>query len=958
MLIPGIGLSQNALFQFSIDEGLTRSNVTVVFEDSRGILWVGTKGGGVYQLSGGRFMQDPEILRHTGYDIIDIHESEDGILYIQSGVGIVVHDGYRTRILPLSTDTVFSMTVCGNEVWYSDSSAVYRHANDNTRRIAQGRQYLLECRSGEAVLIAGNQLVTGGIERDLPLAATPQWSATYADEAALLLASAEGSILHSTEGDFMQYRVSLGGITCLREGGLGDIWVGSTTGLFVYHPADDLLQPMGEHNRLSSHINTLHFDRQNNLWIGTRDHGLLQYRGEPIARSRIADAADKRFVKARGSRHSALWITGTDGAVFRYDATADSMVRWTLREGGYQDIRAFFPDRFNRQWFVSVQGTLMVHIDTAIIDLGSEPVNGGIAIMSGDPAGRMWIESTGGKITVMGLAPKPGTRLLTFEGRQITGDSLTDGVVALFPHQKYEMVRVGNHTISAIAEGKCQVLYRTQRNILSAELSADGTLWMGLRGGGVMKSTLKQPAEPVTLIAPRFLQPYDILFIHKEKGSLWLGTERSILRLRLAPDESGIEEITTVYQAQNAEFDPGKFTLTTDGILAVLTPHDMLQIPTTSAIAMRNAPKVYISSVAVSGQELQKTPYAQILGGFGKQKEELVLPYRENAIAFSYAAATTEPGPLTFQWKLKGAFEDWSAPSVRNLVQFVGLAPGAYAFDVRVCNALGKCSMLAFPWSFTIRTALYHHWWFWVLLAAAVVLLVAALVRRRISTLKKQAQEEQERLRMQLKSLEMEQKALQLQMNPHFIFNVMQTIQAQMQRNHFAKARHSMSHFARLMRSMLDLSRRKEITLEEELEFLKVYLDLENACSGHPFEYNLTVARDVETFAITIPPMLIQPVVENAIKHGTTADNPHIDIEFYDDKDLLTCIVRDNGRGFSETDVDKEHSTALHIIRERIAAMGPQGELRIGQSTSGGAEITLVIPQNARSGHQESAGKR
>lgn len=339
------------------------------------------------------------------------------------------------------------------------------------------------------------------------------------------------------------------------------------------------------------------------------------------------------------------------------------------------------------------------------------------------------------------------------------------------------------------------------------------------------------------------------------------------------------------------------------------------------------------------------------IGGFTRREEPLSLPYRQNTIAFTFESAGAGAGQLSYQWRLADLMPEWSSPGAGQFVQFAGLPPGEYRFEIMVCDALNRCDVLAEPYLFVVERALWHHWWFWLALIVIIGIIGFIVVRRRIRSMELREEQKRRVLEARIKALEMEQKALQLQMNPHFVFNVMQTIQSNMARNHFAKARHNMARFSGLMRTMLNLNRQKRVTLEDEIEFLEKYLQMENLCRAQPFTFRINVDENVETFAVEIPPMLIQPIVENAVKHGSAKDDAEIDVHFSESNDRLICEVRDNGPGFRQTEESDPESAGLDIIRERLRHLGPGATLHIsegkkdkGKNRSGGTTVTVEIP--------------
>ncbi|MGN6615645.1 MAG: sensor histidine kinase [Ilyomonas sp.] len=209
----------------------------------------------------------------------------------------------------------------------------------------------------------------------------------------------------------------------------------------------------------------------------------------------------------------------------------------------------------------------------------------------------------------------------------------------------------------------------------------------------------------------------------------------------------------------------------------------------------------------------------------------------------------------------------------------------------------------------------------YILLAINILSGIAILLYMRNAYIRKK-----ENLTYTNKLLEMEAKALSSQMNPHFIYNSLCTVQHLILINENQKAFDYISDFSLLMRQMLNNSRKSYVALEDEIDFLNRYLQLEKFRFSNSFNYRIQVDEALKVNGHCIPPMIIQPIIENAIKHGLAPkkekDNALLKIELSLHDDILECVVDDNGMGWKKTQPTfssaKYESTALNIIRERL----------------------------------------
>ena len=178
----------------------------------------------------------------------------------------------------------------------------------------------------------------------------------------------------------------------------------------------------------------------------------------------------------------------------------------------------------------------------------------------------------------------------------------------------------------------------------------------------------------------------------------------------------------------------------------------------------------------------------------------------------------------------------------------------------------------------------------------------------------------QKEILLKAKISDTELKALRLQMNPHFIFNSLNSISDYIQKNDTKKADYYLSKFGKLMRSILENSEVKEIPIAEEIKMLELYMQLEASRLNDKFSYEFKIDPAIDIENTFIPPLILQPFVENSIWHGLAKSNEtgKITIEITHNNDLLNCIVEDNGVGRTENLEKKNKSFGLKITKDRL----------------------------------------
>lgn len=256
--------------------------------------------------------------------------------------------------------------------------------------------------------------------------------------------------------------------------------------------------------------------------------------------------------------------------------------------------------------------------------------------------------------------------------------------------------------------------------------------------------------------------------------------------------------------------------------------------------------------------------------------------------------------------------------------------------------------------SISIERPLLRKIWFQWLLAIIIILILLILVKSYIRRLKQKNKTIQRQLELQNHLLDLEQKALRLQMNPHFMFNVLNGIKA-MARTKPKAMNSTINDFSALLRSTLTSSRKEKISLQDEIVALHHYIKLELQMAPTPFKYTINLKGEYAADDILIPPMLIQPFVENAIRHGIIPGNREgkLDIEFSTSETTLNVKISDNGIGIFKSQkvkMVKDHqSMALKVTKERLESISGKNSLKISEVKDHndnpiGTEVYLEIP--------------
>ncbi|MFC2096150.1 histidine kinase [Bacteroidota bacterium] len=306
----------------------------------------------------------------------------------------------------------------------------------------------------------------------------------------------------------------------------------------------------------------------------------------------------------------------------------------------------------------------------------------------------------------------------------------------------------------------------------------------------------------------------------------------------------------------------------------------------------------YLKSISVNNEKSDLTEVKDKDQWTNIPKSTLKFPYYKNSLTFEYDAITyLDPENINFKYKLEGFHQNWVNETKDRRVDFQNLKPGKYRLRIKIVNTFKNLSSQELSVSFIISSPLWAKWWFIGLGVIIVLLAIWSIIRVRTRNIRKK---ERIRTKISERITEFEMKALRAQMNPHFIFNAINSIQNYMLDNDIDAALNHLSDFAKLIRLTLDNVSKKQVALDDELSYLEYYLKLEQMRFDKKFDTEIILPSEFESRKIIIPSMILQPYVENSIKHGFVFkdDGGKIKLEFQiTDDNILKCVIEDNGIG-------------------------------------------------------------
>ena len=278
-----------------------------------------------------------------------------------------------------------------------------------------------------------------------------------------------------------------------------------------------------------------------------------------------------------------------------------------------------------------------------------------------------------------------------------------------------------------------------------------------------------------------------------------------------------------------------------------------------------------------------------------------IYEYKYNQNYFTFDFALNEyltPHKIVYTYILEGLEKEWQILNYNNRsIRFPSLAAGSYTLRLKATSTDQSKISNEIIYHFNISPPFWKTWWF---LLCSILLLLTIVIAYFIVREKKIKAAEEEKSRINKVIAELEIRALRAQMNPHFIFNSLNSIQHSIAKQDFETAYLYLNKFSKLLRLVLNYSEKNYLTIEQEITILTLYLEIEKMRFGNSFEYKINVDESIDEEFIEIPSLLIQPFVENSIWHGLMlkAENRKIEISFeVKIENILLVTIYDNGIG-------------------------------------------------------------
>jgi len=909
-----------------------------LIEDPSGKIWLATEGSGLHRFDPATgtfrfFDPDPQNkeallcrqLRHMAMD-------EEGTLWVATRFsGLYAFDPGRNKW------THYSASNKGNRRIMTDT-LINVYANHKGKVYISGSEgvSVIDIRTGLITFYDPGKM-SGGRLKDYNTTAALEdsrkrlWIGT--NKGLLVYDLLTGSTAVYQADPLVEGSLSDNRVLSLFESGDGTVWVGTWSGGVNVTDADGqrfnrlFHHPLDNNSLPGNNILGLAGDDLGNVWIGTLNDGLCKYDPRANKFTRFYEQAggtegitSNKVWDIYKDNSGNIWVGCNTGGLHKVDPDKNTVrkIRAEIAPGkplSGISISAIYRDRKGFLWLGTFSDRALLRYDENSNSITRYPIyqakdssaasTAQLYDIVSSPEGLLWLSTNGSGL--IRFNPEDGT---------------------------YKIYKVEAGHPYGLTSNKIGMLY----------CDREGYLWLLTVGGGLQCMDTRYPGRFATLTTRDGLSDNTpMAMAEDEQGYFWISGQgitrfkrpavRTVrIRGEYTPVISSLEEVRQFSQ------EPGVKGNIFNLAVAVLNGANRqiyfggekgVTFFTPEQIRLqKNLSRVNITGIQLFGKPY--TPDSSVL-----YKQTLVLPYDRNFITFELASTDyAVKGHQNFRYRLAGLDKEWVSSKGRNEAVYTGLQPGNYTFSVCSINLDGTWSEPAVI-SLTITPPFWQTWWFYTIVTVFIVVVMVFIWKQRIERIR---MEEQKKAAFEREKVELELKALRAQMNPHFLFNALTSIEKYILDSQVDKAASFLTGFAKLVRAILENSREEKISLEKELETLERYIQLEQERFRDSFQYSITVADTVDRFDTEIPPMLIQPIVENAIIHGL-ADRRNgegwLGINVFRVNQQLICVtVEDNGSGRKDEygrekgEHKMNRSLGMSITRDRLSKINAGLEIR------------------------------
>jgi len=955
MFNPATGIFKHYVHKPDDPGSLSAGMVNVILEDHKGRLWIGTATGLDYlDEKTGKFIHyrnESENLSSLSSNVVRaIYEDRKGVLWIGTGFPFDhenPNDGGLNRMESNGTFTRF----------LHDPNKPNSLVNNKVRSIFEDSRGTFWIGTGDNGLHIMNR-EKGTFERYIYNAAHPD----------------------QLSGPPMKQGMWYDHITFIREDGNGAIWLGTfRSGISRYDPVTKKITHYESSNGYPDKSAWMAYTSKDGvLWLAATENTPNFYRIDPFEKVIKNNFSAGKPYCFHEDRQGYLWIGLQEGGLQQYD----SKKRLVYRSDQYaSDSSSFF--RNIRSIFQGPDDTLWLSTDDGIVlfnrttrhfrrlrsgEQFSDSYSKEVNTIIQDAQQRKWFATLGGLMVY-----DPESRLI----KKYVHDPKDSGTISINRISSVLEDRSGDIWAGAWLGGGVNLLnkqtghfkhYLRGLSVYCLYEDFKGILWVGTIKGLYYfnKDTGNFSAffDPQSTSGATFING----IVEDDLKNLWISSQSAIIKVDSARKEALI--YGKKFGIQPSGLLNGGIYKTVKGEVLAGNQNGFYSFFPSELAIYTKLLKIIVTDLFINGVKVFTENKGPLLRPI-EEVNEIFLKHNQNNLTFNFAAIDYRSLQNNSYFSMLENYDNtWREASGDKSSFYFNVPPGTYIFRIKVFNIDGIKAEKAI--TITITPPWWARWWFRLAAALCLFALLYTLIRWRVQQkfrlrlerLEKETQladMRQKTAELKQQSTELEMQALRAQMNPHFIFNSLNSINRFILQNNRTQASEYLTKFSKLVRMILQNSQASLISLENELESLGLYLEMEALRFNYHFNYKISVPEDLDIEVLKVPPLILQPYVENAIWHGLMhkEEKGQLDIEISQENDHLYFKVADNGIGrkkaseLASKSATRHKSAGLRITANRIAmiqkANGLESPVKINDlaepdGTAAGTEVIIKMP--------------
>ncbi|MBL7884059.1 MAG: histidine kinase [Bacteroidia bacterium] len=950
---------------YSVEDGLPFINVSAIFQDSKGNLWSGGYGG-LSKFDGISFTNYTPKEGLLNHSVTTILEDNQKNIWIGTISGINKFDGKKFYSYTTKHGLIGNQIKCAlkdnqGNLWFGTNKGISKLTdgtfinfstkdgliNNDVNCIYQSKNNEIWIGTSNGISIFdGKKFITYNTSKGFPANTI---NCITQDKNGVLFIGTNNGLFEFIENKFKWYTTQNGikenTIKTLVIDYKNNLWIGTDKGITKKQNGSFTNYSI-KRDQNSNLVSCLYCDFENNLWIGTYS-GLFKYRGNPFVSYGIHDGLTNNFIYGitRDSKNN-LWIGSQGGGVYKYNG--DEFIQYNNSGLKIKTVSAIYEFSKNNLWLGTDIGLVYFDGNSFSQDNDSTDVfKNTINCFYKDSKNNIWLGANQAIYKYDGKkfsSYKIQTRSDNYEVWTIVEDK--NGNI-WFGTYLGGLIKYDGKTFEECSEK----IGLENDSYLASLIDNEGIIYWGALDGMWMYNPNTEKTKPIQFNKANGMSS-DLVYamtFDKEQNNIWAGTNQGLNKINIKEykhtGEKKIIQFGKLEGFSGVECNSNGTWVDNDGSIWFGTVYGLIKYDPSEYIENKSESKISINSMRLF--------YNDTLLENGVH-----LHYNLNNITINYnGISLTNPSKVQYSYILEGFEKNWSPPTTTRFATFSNLPSGNYTFKVKSSNNEGVWNTEPATFKFTVDQPFWKTKWFILLLSTFSIVLLILSIRFRINNIKNK---EKKKTEINKKIAHLESQALRAQMNPHFIFNTLSSIQHYISNNDTDAALKYLSKFAKLMRKIMDNSKQQLISVAEEIDALNLYLELEVMRFDKKFAYNISIDVEIDSNYDRIPSMLIQPYVENAIIHGLLPKDGagKISIDLKKQGETILCSIEDNGIGrekskeYKKNRVQQHRSMGMSITQERLDILNSSLKSNLNaeiidlyeDGKPSGTKVRLIIP--------------